>query len=1294
MRAIATLVLVFGFISMSWATGVSLTYQLPATGPLPQSYRVTLAVVDPHNPGWIVSQFICGATRIVTVENKGKFTETWDGLDDNYMPVPPGSYALKGIYMPARQWRVDGAFHTITPRFVGGASSWLPTPDQWAKPEPFGGDPCGAPLADVDVGPNGVAVFYYNYLENGLNNPMIDLKKPVGYEQFLRAFGSGGAGGGSATCTDGETVWSFSTDGGPKYLYRADGRPFGAGRAQRSGVYLPEGWVKALSCWHDAEVNKTFVFVAQGGKIIQTTDWPYYQESDKEFVDAITVHDGSNGTVLARLTTLHPLGVAARGGQLYVLHTSPQGGWTVSAVPLRSGLPQGNLVPLFNVPATITPTDLEVDSHNRLYLSDMIANKVYQLDRAGTILHVFGRLPAQHPGTYDPQTFCAPGKLATWAAPDGHDHLLVVEHAGPNRVSEWNDDGVLLRSFLNLQTKANDGYAVDPEHPEQIYIAGQQGWLTRFIVNYATGVWTVDAVWPNLLNDPLAPGLDHPWCIITHGHKYLACGRSNNIYRLDGDRWVLSAAILRMREGQEWKYFAWHDANGDGKIQEDEYRKSPLEMPGWLMRYHGNQWTADLALVALNQAGRDVERLAPSNFDAWGNPIFTHWEKLFTDPIFARRATGTATALYGGNELADQFASDWAMVDGSLGEGYYVTARGGPNFSANDGAQEKVTRYAPDARGGFVPLWRTGRKALQGVAQPGETYAAIHIYKPINGILSVVDQSRCGIILYTDSGLYIDTLFPDGRRLTPTEAGVYAQPGEFFAGLVYPNRTNGKIYFGMGKYTPMLYEAEGWSLHENPVHPLTTLPSRITISASQIVAPPEIALTVRGGAGTANVAHFSPALGGAILDGSLLGWEACEPIRFQADKDQTVEVRGLYDPEHLYLRWHVRLASVFIPRALQPLERIFTHDRLADTVSVYIQGDQRAMPATSPNGRPGDVRIICGLFSDGGRLTPVALGLYPTWHGPGTARPLTYRTPVNMVEFAHVGPVAGAELHSILDSDGKGFVLAVGLPRSAIPGLPPLTGGVRTMVNFDATFAGHNKCWWANVDGSASRETYDEPTEARLYPGSWAPAYWQGLDRGVLIRNWLICGPFGGPGAEKLSYDPNGLMPGTNIDYKSATRTFCEALQLPPDNGTVDITAQYTGAMIQGYWGNPGSVRWTPTIVTPLDTRVVLGPAGQVWYGATWIYVPAETTLDAHFQGHPMTYYRWFLNGTKILEGTIDGDPGQAEKVMTLTLRQGWNQVHFRAYCIGYPPFRAGLVLTAPPATLWNLRLSGSPPKN
>ena len=1265
-------------------------YALPNTPG--ETYRVTLAVVDAKNPDWIVSQFLSGAARTVTKENAGQFSELWDGLDDNFMPVPPANYRVKGIFMPARTWRVDGEWHSVTPRFVTGASAWLPTPEQWDQPEPFGGDPCGAPLRDVAVGPNGVAVFYFEYLENGLNNPMFDLNRPLGYHQFLRAFPSGGAGGGTCSATDGETVWSFSTDGGPQYVYRADGKSFGRSPgANRSHGYLPEGWVTALAATRDEAAKKSFLYVAQRGKLIEPRPRDF-RESDREFVDKVTVHDGENGQVLTQLPITRPQGLAVRANVLYVLHAH-EDGFAVSTVALASGLPQGPWRRLFPVPAGVQPFDLEVDQHGRVYLSDPAANQVHQFSPEGKLLRDYGRSAAQSPGQYDPLTLISPGKLATWTDRDGQDRLIIVEQGGPNRASEWSDDGRLLREFLTLQTKANDGYTFDPAHPEHLYIPGQQGWLTRFKVDYDNRTWKVDAVWPHVGDDPRAPRLDKPQFIRVQGREYLAAGRSFNVYRRDGDRWLLSAAILRERVGNQWRVGFWHDANGDGQVDEAEI--TPTELPGNFLTYHGQNWLEDLSLLALNQGGSELWQLRPAGFDAHGNPIFKEFVKLLSDPVFAARRAGTADAVHGGNELADSFPSDWMQADGTLADGFYVQARGGKNFSANEGPQHKITRYVPDGQGGYRLRWRTGRTAMRRVAQPGEFYGAMRLHRPINGLLSVVDQSRCGLLLYTEEGLYVDTLFPDERRgFTPKSAGVYPQPGEFFAGTVLPNAQNGKIYFAMGKYTPMLFEAEGWSLKDNPVRPLLTVQQTVTIAAAQIAPPPEIALSARGGAGAARLARFAPALGGVALDGSMIGWESCEPIQFAADPDQTVEVRCCYDPDHLYLRWHARLAAKFEPKPLQPIERLFTHDRRADTLSFYWQGDPEAKPGGSPVGRAGDARIVFGIFKNDAATEAKALGMFLKWSGDGAPSPHVYATPTGQAAFEHVGLLAQARVTGKVDADGKGFVIAAALPRRVIaPQLAALTGGLRTLVNLEATFAGHNKFWWANRDGSASRETYDEPTEARLYPGSWAPAQFQALDQGVVVRNWLVCGPFGGPGAEHFKADPNGVVPGTSKDMKTAVREFCEAAVYPPDAGAVDLQAMFQGGLVRGYWPDPREVRWKPAAVAELDTRLSLGLGAQVWYAATWLHVPADTGLEFQFQSHPMTFLRWSLNGQPIQMGEFVGEKGSLRTVArkSLTLRRGWNQVMFRGYCIGYPPFRAGLVLAGPPEKLWTLGLSAIP---
>jgi hypothetical protein len=409
-------------------------------------------------------------------------------------------------------------------------------------------------------------------------------------------------------------------------------------------------------------------------------------------------------------------------------------------------------------------------------------------------------------------------------------------------------------------------------------------------------------------------------------------------------------------------------------------------------------------------------------------------------------------------------------------------------------------------------------------------------------------------------------------------------------------------------------------------------------------------------------------------------------------------VRCLYQPDRLLLRWHARLGTKFTPKPLPPLERVFTHDQLADTLSFYIQGDGAAKPAGGTAARPGDARFVFGIFSDaGGEPKPVAVGMHADWKGGGKASPQVYRTPVGEAKFAHVGAVENARLAHRVDDDGKGFVLVASIPRAAIPRLAePFAGGFRTLVNFEATFGGHNKFWWANSDGSASRETFDEPTEARLYPGSWAPAEFAGLGDGIVVRNWLVAGPFGGPEAVKFKADPRGVIAGTTIDMKKAVRDFCEAATYPLDGAKVDLEAVFTGEQIRGYWPDPRQVRWKAATNAPLDARVICGDGGQVWYGVTWVHSPTAVELDGDFHSHPQTELRWTLNGEAIPLKTAAYQPGKKDHDLLAThriaLRKGWNEIRFRGYCYGYNPFRVGLVFRAGEEKLWPLELSATPP--
>ncbi len=1278
-------------------TGVEVSYQLPATGPLPQTYRVTLAVVDAKKPEWIISQFAAGVVRTVTMENGGKFSEIWNGLDDNFMPVPPGTYALKGIYMPAARWTIDGEYHSITPRYVTSAGAWRALPGE-AKTPVVVGDPVNSPIGDVDVGANGVGVFCYQYLENARNFYAADFNKPINYEQATPGYGSGGAAGGKVVATDGITSWCSENEG---FVFRADGKPFGKQDGRfRKGVHLQEGKVTAMAAWRDGAAGKSFVYLAERGRLVRDDKhWYHPEESKTELVNQIQVLDGTSAERIAVVPVTEPISVVARwGDRLWVLHKEGAG-FAISSAALKAGLPEQTLTRSFTVPAEITPSDLEVDSHGRVYVADAKANKVFQFSADGKLLHTFGKLPVQRSGSYDRESFMSPEKLACWRDAEGHDRLIVIEREGFDRVSEWSaDDGRLIREWLSAQTFANAGYAVDPRHPEQLYIQGHGGWLMRFHVDYQSGEWRAEAVWPEVCTGRFEhKHFGFPRMIYRGDTRYLAWSRGDFIYREAGDRWLPSAAILTEGEGKDRKRYMWHDENGDGQVQDAEYMPHLTTPPQGTQRYWGDSWLDDLSLVAIQEGAADVWRLTPQSFDSHGNPVFAAdgWKKLLTDPILDARKQGTATATFGGNEIGDRFSSAWAMVAGSVKDGFYVNARG-PDLGANFGAQQKLSRYLPDGKGGYALAWRVGRVAIHGTADEGEVYGSIHVTAPIGGLITQVDQSRMGMVLYTEDGMYVDTLFPDERKTGGKTMGPYNLPGEFFTGYAFANTANGKVCFALGKTTPMIFEAENWTTTANPTHPLETMQKTVSIAASQIATAPEFALAVRkqrGGGTTTHVAHFTPMPGGGpSLDGSMLGWEICEPVAFSADAKQTVEVRCGFDPERLYLRWHVRLGRKFEAKPLDPADRIFTHDREADTMSFYIQGDANAKPAINGSTRAGDARFVFGLFKVNDQLRPVALAMLPKWFGAGKPSPLTYRTPAGgAAVFEHVGLLNAAKLGHVMDPDGEGFVIAAAIPRSSVPVLPAFDSEFRTQVDYDATFGGHNRVWWSNADGSATRETYDEPTEARLYPGAWSQALFEPMAT-LPVRAWSAIGPFGFAKLAQLRH---------REDRPEITRTFA-ATVFPPEQG-IDLSATFTGDQTQTRKG-PHKLTWKPANISGdiVSFDTVLAWKGYEDEGSaylvTWVQSPKAVSvklkpLDEHHGHHAM---RVWLNDQPLPSAFPKNQRANdlhhsLDSSQPVALQAGWNKLLLR-YDQVWGANQVGLAVDAAPEVLWSLKFSSTPP--
>jgi hypothetical protein len=1340
----------------------TISYTLPTAGPLPKTYRVTLAITAPENPDWIVSAFVAGAARTVTAENQGRFTETWDGLDENFMPVPPGEYGVKGIYMPSEIWAPDGKPHTLRAKYLSCPNALMPKPGRREQGPFITGDQCVDGMGDIAVGPDGVAVFYWRYLENAENAYRVDLNLPLGPEQLLGGFGSGGTAGGDYATTDGETIWCASqfdkivhldsTEGlyiFPPFLYRADRKPFGGNRDRANGS-LTAGLVTGLAAWRPKTQSPALVFVAERGKMVVVDKkregltrygWDLWAESPTERVNLLRVLNGDTAAELSRLPVAEPTALVVANDRLYLMEKR-DGGWTVrhAAVPADGKLDAVAWSAAIPLAGLRDPRDLAVDSRGCYYVADPALNQVLRFTADGKFERKLGRLERQPEGGYDPNSFMEPIRVVCWRDKAGAERLLVAESGGPSRVTEWTTDGKLLRDW-GYGLSGNGGFAVDPESPEHIYLIGANHTFLRYRVDYGgalpqpqdapppspqpsptgrgtgqthcdRGAWTLEKVW----HDVDITGLTYPEIINHAGHKYLSfkrLGQGVNIWRFAGDRLLPSAGIIR--EGApdaKGSYFTWHDANGNGKIDGDERR--PLAMPRhlWLNnrtlldRYFGDYRQGDLSLLVPMQASADLYRLPVKELDTHGNPVHGEWEKVLTDGVYAAKAAGTATALYGGNEASSAFNGDWGSarqlpavsrrpfwIFGPKVESpgdIVINMRGG-SFSANEGAEQKLSRYVPDGQGGFKMKWRVGRSS-NIVPGRGEVVGSIQVTQPMLGLIGMIDQSRAGVHIYDwASGLYVDTL------MQPADLqyrSVYGSPGEFFGGAAH--EADGKVYLRWGKTMPTLFEVEGWTKDFRP-RPVTGLPATVAIRAEQIATPPELALQVRGGAGAAKVALFQPMPGGGpALDGSPAGWEGCAPIRFGDDR-ATVEVRAGYDPQTLYLRWEVKTERPASAPPLPSPERMFTHDRGADTLSFYLQGDSAAKGKAS-GGRPGDIRIVFSLYDDNGKIRPAALGLYPTWDGaPDKARPFLYITPGQRAPFAHAALLDTVKLGYVLSADCKTLVLAAAIPRSVLPGkVPALDGGWKTMANFEATIGGAHKQWWSNADGSASREVNDEPTEAGLYPGSWGQTLFAPLGQSLPVQAWLVNGSWR---AKELKYTGHP-------DNKRQFQQFFDGAVFPPDSRKIAaaeiatdkapqpgqwrlLTARPTDATS---WSHDAAITETVHLIYPDNGSSLYVNDSTLHYAAAWIWAPAATEVTLEFPQQPQNNVSAWLGDAPLAETKREGVYHTVNSPQKVALKPGWNQLFLRAYALGYD-LRFGAVVTADPEILWRLRLSVTPPE-
>ena len=188
-------------------------------------------------------------------------------------------------------------------------------------------------------------------------------------------------------------------------------------------------------------------------------------------------------------------------------------------------------------------------------------------------------------------------------------------------------------------------------------------------------------------------------------------------------------------------------------------------------------------------------------------------------------------------------------------------------FSADACPQYKLAMYKKDnVTGEWTNVWRVGTVSLGGVTganqfangkpenKEGAGIEPMTVHKVIGNVVSVTDQMRAGLFIFTTDGLYIDTLglSPGGapgyrKDFEFGSKNVYSWGGEYFGGGdTFVDPTTGQVHLAWGKTTVAAYSVPGWTKTGIPVTPLVFKSPTVTLAASNIGIPAGISSQIRG----------------------------------------------------------------------------------------------------------------------------------------------------------------------------------------------------------------------------------------------------------------------------------------------------------------------------------------------------------------------------------------------------------------------------------------------------------------
>ena len=745
------------------------------------------------------------------------------------------------------------------------------------------------------------------------------------------------------------------------------------------------------------------------------------------------------------------------------------------------------------------PRRLALDSEGNVYVSDWGAShQVKAFTPNGKPLRVFGRPGPPHEGPYDPLHMSNP--LGITITTDGL--LWVAENNyAPKRVSIWKLDGSFVKGLYGPPKYGGGGDIDDADRDRFYYAEGQAG--MAFALDWPAGGWKLDSIYyrkqPGTLDLPpryLVPqkpihlngrdymtnafsswatygsvattigimrnGLLRPAAIVGQAAYWELLRERNVIPELPES--VTKAKDEARREQSVKAYlaktlFAWCDANGNARLEQDEVSFSHLDEAV-------RESTVGRDLTILVTTETRILRLKPAGFTDSGVPLY--------DLRAASVAVdgGAGFTLGGVNSQAVEGDDGWIVKIGAPLRGY------------RDG--NLVWTYHNQ-----WPSLHAGHAAPRLPEHPGQLIATTRLLgwtvKPRSTDVEIwsINSDRAVMYLMTVDGLYVAQLgkhVPDGPQwgMPEMERGMLLNGVNFVGEHFWPTITqtaDGGIYMVAGKSHSSIIRIEGLeTIRRLPETALRVTNEQLAAAAAWFAQAEAHRQQEHGQTQRLAVRIIKPD-NAPKIDGDTGEWDDAQWVRVDDKTTAAVCVAG----NRLYAAWRGQDCDLLNNTGESGLPMLFA---TGGSLDIMIATDPKADPKrVAP--APGDQRLVVT------RIAGKTVAALFRANVPGTEKPIMYNSPVSTVTIDRVDDVSG--LVELAQGRRTGPVKAqsitwcdyeLSIPLDAL-GLAPRPGmivkadvGLLRGQGGDAV----ERVYWHN---KATGVISDIPTEAKLTPNLW-----------------------------------------------------------------------------------------------------------------------------------------------------------------------------------------------------------------